>query len=89
MILHISSERMKEIKGRSYRITVVPFDGAISDLSLSESDVNVNTIHELDGERAFCVSCGAEFDSIQASNPVEWATAKIKLRKQLEANNAI
>lgn len=79
--LHISQERFDSIKAGSYgTITVTPSAGA--GRTIPVAFVGGNLVHILDGERAFCEPCGAEFDSIKADTPAEWAEAKARLQAQ-------
>lgn len=78
MLIHISQERMAAIRSQQYGFKIEMKSVDVE--KYRAFDIKANLIHELNGEHAFCEACGAEFDSIKASSPLEWDRIKESLK---------
>lgn len=78
MIFHISQQRFDFIKSQGYGFR--HYEGSAGEAkTIQERPLtlpNDTEFHVLDGEYAFCETCGSAFDSVDANSPSELETIK-------------
>lgn len=77
IVIHISQQRFDFIKslGYGFREDEYFFGDGVGGPSETEAPDSC-VYHTLDDEYAFCVSCNAAFDSVDANTPAEMETIK-------------
>lgn len=78
MIIHISRERYDAILGQSLPCLSKGLTPPSRFVERGDGD---NEIHLIDGERAVCLTCGEERESVDAWSPADWEYVKMSLRE--------